>query len=348
MKKKYLTSSVFLILILILVWFFFFKEKIITQKIIFPELNSGNNTIDQQLLFEDLTIPYLRKKTYQSSLGELVLLNSNQNYESFLTSYTSDGLKINALLTKPKKDPPLGGWPAIIFVHGFIPPTLYKTEEKYVAYVDYLAKNGFVIFKIDLRGHGASEGIPGGAYYSSDYVIDTLNAYVALESSDFVNPKKIGLWGHSMAGNIVLRSAVSSPQIPAISIWSGAGFSYEDLQKYRLNDASYRPPASNTNQHRRRTELFAKQGQFSLDSDFWKQVAPTNYLPDLKGAVELHHAINDNVVSIEYSRDLNINLNKTSVPHSLFEYTTGGHNIEDPSFTKAMQRTVEFFQKYLK
>ena len=77
-------------------------------------------------------------------------------------------------------------------------------------------------------------------------------------------------------------------------------------------------------------------------------VAPTNYLADLKGAIQIHHALDDTVVDVAYSRNLNMLLNKTSVEHELFEYESGGHNITGSSFTKAMQRTVTFFSTHLK
>src|SRR5205823_605623 len=118
--------------------------------------------------FANLTIPFLRSKNYQSKLGNLEKIAENETYSSYLTSYTSDNLKINGLLTKPLGENPKGGFPAIVFIHGYIPPTEYKTEEKYVDYVDFLARNGFVVFKIDLRGHGFSEGKATGSYYSSD------------------------------------------------------------------------------------------------------------------------------------------------------------------------------------
>ncbi len=77
-------------------------------------------------------------------------------------------------------------------------------------------------------------------------------------------------------------------------------------------------------------------------------MAPTDYLNDLKGAIQLNHAVNDDVVNIGYSRNLNQILDKTSVPHELNEYSGGGHNISNPGFTPAMQDTVDFFEKYLK
>lgn len=297
--------------------------------------------------FEDMTVPYLRRRAYPSKLGELKQVSKNAEFTTYLTSYDSDGLRINALLTKPSGKEPAEGWPAIVFVHGYIPPDSYRTQEKYVEYVNGLARNGFVVFKIDLRGHGSSEGEAGGAYYSSDYVIDTLNAYSALENAEFVNAKSIGLWGHSMAGNIILRSAVSKIHVPAIVIWAGAGYSYQDLQEFGIDDNSYRPPSQTSLTQKRRQELFDKWGRFSADSPFWSQVVPTNYLVDFSGAIQLNHAVDDNVVGIEYSRELSELLEKAHIKHELHEYARGGHNIVSPSFTPAMQNTVRFFKENL-
>lgn len=310
-------------------------------------IQSAPNVSPTTFPFIELTIPYLRAGSYESSLGELDQISQNANYTSYLTNYQSDGLKINGQLTVPTGDVPDGGWPAIVFVHGYIPPALYKTLVNYSAYVDYLAKNGFVVFKIDLRGHADSEGLASGAYYSGDYVVDILNARAALAIADFVNPDKIGLWGHSMAGNVTFRSFAARQDIPALVIWAGAVYNYEDLRSFGLNDNSYRPPEGNTERARKRKELFGKYGEFDPNSEFWKQVVPTNYLSDVKGAIQIHHAINDNVVDIRYSRNLMSILDKTTISHELFEYSSGGHNLTGVSFNSAMQRTVEFFKAKL-
>jgi uncharacterized protein len=297
--------------------------------------------------FSEMTIPSLHQRNYHSQLTPLQKNSENDSYTSYLTSYDSDSLKINAQLNQPKGDRPATGWPAIVFVHGYIPPTQYTTLGKYIAYVDYLAKNGFVVLKIDLRGHGNSAGEPGGGYYSADYVIDTLNARAALQSTDFVDKHKVGLWGHSMAGNVTFRALAAQPDIPAVAVWSGAGFTYTDLREYRISDNSYRPLPSNNPSQRKRQELFDKHGQFDPNNEFWKQVTPVNYLSDIKGAVGLFHAVDDDVVSINYSRNLNKILDSTKISHELHEYPTGGHNIQNPSFTPAMQETVTFYKKYL-
>lgn len=294
--------------------------------------------------FESITIPYLRNREYKSSLGDLKLYSENNTYATYLTSYDSDGLKVNGLLTIPKGD---GPHPAIVFVHGYIAPTVYKTTEKYGDYVDYLGKNGFVVFKIDLRGHGDSEGEPGGAYYSGDYVIDTLNAYSALENSEFVDPDKIGLWGHSMAGNVTFRSLVAKSDIPAVVIWAGAGYAYNDLQKYRIMDTSYRPPQMNNVVSQKRQKLRELHGEFNPDNEFWQKIVPTNYLGGVSTAMQINHAVNDDVVSIEYGRNLMKILNDYPMIHELNEYQNGGHNLTGASFGPAMKATVEFYKKHL-
>ncbi|GEM_PF-318958 len=315
-----------------------------------PAVFSANSS----LAFKELTIPYLTERNYESETGGLEQVSTSSTHTSYLTSYDSDGLNINALLTIPRGQVPTGGWPAIVFVHGYIPPSIYQTNgESYSDYVDYLARNGFIVFKIDLRGHGTSEGEPGGAYYSGDYIIDTLNAVSAMKGftiagEGVVNPEKIGLWGHSMAGNVTFRSFVAAKNIPALVIWSGAVYTYEDWQEFGLNDNSYRPPSDDSQRQRYREELFNAHGEFDSDSEFWEMVVPVNYLEGVSGAVQLDHAINDDVVNIGYSRGLSKILQDAGVTYELNEYSSGGHNITGVAFTTAMQDTVRFFNENLK
>jgi hypothetical protein len=153
-----------------------------------------------------------------------------------------------------------------------------------------------------------------------------------------------------MAGNVTLRAMTAKPTIPALVIWAGAVYTYLDQREFGINDTSYRPPvaaALQVRQANRRQEMLEKVGTPSATSAFWQQVAPTNYLTDLKGAIEIHHAVDDTVVNIGYSRGLAKLLDATNVPHALYEYPSGGHNIDGASFGVAMNRTVEFFKKYL-
>jgi len=330
------------------------KKDTLTNSLSVKNLNNENpTTVNNQESstlseypqeYQRLTIPYLRQQNFPGSqiqVGQQV--SNTSNYTSYLASYQSEDLTVNGLLTIPKGTKPEGGWPAVVFIHGYIPPNEYRTTQKYEAYVNALAQAGLVVFKIDLRGHGSSEGEPTGAYFSGDYIYDVLNAYASLEKLDYVDPDKIGLWGHSMAGNLVARSMVVRPNIPTGVIWAGAVYSYEDMRAYSIQDSSYQP-SQNPNRGKR-DELYQTVGEVSLDNQFWKAVTPVTYLSDLQGRIDIHHATNDPVVNIGYSRDLNRYLQEADVKHSLYEYNSGGHNIESPAFTQAMQRTIEVFKQ---
>lgn len=346
-KKLLIVSIGFVVLIFFGVFSLFLTFNNRDAQTFISQSFQGDQITPTPIPFYEMTIPGLRARAYDSNIGNLDQVSSGTNYTSYLASYDSDGFKVNGLLTIPTGEKPIGGWPAIVFVHGYIPPTLYQTLSNYSEYVDYLARNGFVVFKIDLRGHADSEGEAAGGYYSEGYVVDVLNAKKALQNADFVDPEKIGFWGHSMAGNVVSRAMAASLDTPAVVIWAGAGYSYADLAKYGIDDNSYRPPVSQAPSRRRRDVLFETYGRFDAKNSFWKMVPMTNYLSDIKGAIQLNHAMDDTVVDIGYSRDLQALLDKTNIPHELHEYSSGGHNISGSSFAQAMQNTVSFFKKYL-
>lgn len=295
--------------------------------------------------FSEMTIPALRTRAYKSTLGERKIAITDSMYTGYEVAYDSDGYRVNGLLMIPTGTPPKNGWPAIVFVHGYIPPSTYNTLTNYVSYAAYLARSGIVVYKIDLRGHGTSEGEAYGAYQSETYVVDTLNAYAALTTLPDVDKSKIGLWGHSMAGNITFRSMVVAQTIPKVVIWAGAVYTYEDQQAYGIADNSYRPPSEDSPARKRRAELTEAHGQFSPESDFWRQVVPTNYLDGVTTTMQFHHAVDDAVVSIEYTRNVDHLLTPAGIKHTIFEYPSGGHNLLDPSFSQAMKRSADFLKE---
>lgn len=163
-----------------------------------------------------MSILALRQTSYPGS--EIILeqaLEPGGNYFRFYASYQSEGLKIYGLLTIPYGEMPPPGWPAIVFNHGYIPPEVYRTTERYIAYVDWLAQSGYIVFRIDYRGHDRSEGEPNGAYGDPGYTVDVLNAVAALKRFPQVDPERIGMWGHSMGGYLTLRAMVISPDVKA-------------------------------------------------------------------------------------------------------------------------------------
>jgi dipeptidyl aminopeptidase/acylaminoacyl peptidase len=157
-----------------------------------------------------------------------------------------------------------------------------------------------------------------------------------------------------MSGNLVLRSMLVTEEIKAGVIWAGAVYSYEDFAKYRISDSSYvaRPMQQIIdNPNRDNNDEIVKLREDSKNVDFsnnyWKAISLTQNINYLKNPIQLHHSINDEVVNIGYSRDLEEVLKNNYKNYEYFEYAGGGHNITGFYFNEAMQRTVEFFKKNL-
>jgi dipeptidyl aminopeptidase/acylaminoacyl peptidase len=299
---------------------------------------------------QELTIDYLRDLEITGS--EITVereLLANFYYRRQIVSYISEGNKIYGLLTIPYLEQPENGYKSIVFNHGYIPPEYYRTESRYEPYFDYLARSGFVVFKIDYRGHGQSEGEPSGSYFSPGYTIDSIAALKSLQTLEFVDPNGIGMWGHSMAGNLTLRAMLLEPQIKAGVIWAGAVYSYDDFAEYGIDDNTYRPPATpeGEDRPRRSRQIFDAYGRPESGHPFWQAVSLTEHLEYLNSPLQIHHSVDDTVVSVQYSQGLAQALQDKEKQYEFYLYEGGGHNLISPYFGQAMQRTVEFFKDNL-
>lgn len=299
-----------------------------------------------------MDIRAMRQGSYPGS--EITLeqeLDRGINYRRFYASYLSEGLRIYALLTIPDGEMPEGGWPAIVFNHGYIPPDVYVTTERYIAYVDRLASAGYIVFRIDYRGHDRSEGEATGAYGNPGYAADVLNAVASLKQFHQANPNKIGMWGHSMGGYLTLRAMVISPDVRAGVIWGGVVASYPDmLSRWRRGIPT--PLVTNTPSvpiaaRRWRQAWVQDFGTPEENPAFWAGVSANSYLADLAGPVQLHHGRADEEVPVEFSETLAQQIQAAGGTVELFTYEGDNHNISN-YFTAAMNETVWFFDRYLK
>jgi uncharacterized protein len=294
-----------------------------------------------------MSIIAMRSGEYPGSEVTIVReLDRGLNYRRYYAYYLSEGLKIYALLTIPNAEPPAGGFPAIVFNHGYIPPNVYRTTERYLAYVDELAKAGYVVFRIDYRGHDQSEGEPTGAYGNPGYQIDVLNAAASIKQLPEVNPERIGMWGHSMGGYLTLRSMVISKDIKAGVIWAGVVASYPEMLYNWRRTGSFTPSPSSRGIGWRAGWL-EQYGTPEQNPVFWDSVSANAHLADLSGPIQLHHGTNDEDVPAEFSIRLAEQARAANQIADLYIYEGDNHNISR-FFSTAMKRTIEFFDTHLK
>ena len=343
--RRFLLLAVALIIVIISGFYLYQNQK---HSSLTPEQNQGG--LESSLPTNRLMIEEMRKADYPGS--DLTLeqtLTPGSNYNRYIASYKSEGLKIYGLLSVPTTPRPQDGCPAIIFNHGYIPPEEYRTTEKYVAYFDNFARNGYVVFKSDYRGNGNSEGFPEGAYYSPAYTIDVLNALSSLRKYTDVNPQKIGMWGHSLGGNITLRSMVITRDIKAGIIWGGVVGTYDETINNWMRRNGWRPSQREQDPRRQtRQQFIDKYQQPKEGSQFWQKIDPRSYLKDISAPIQIHHGTADETVPILFSQNLKKSLDDLGKVSEFYSYNGADHNLSSPAFELAAKRSVDFFDKYLK
>ena len=279
---------------------------------------------------QPISLAALRAREYPGSALTVVrTLAAGAGYSREVVSYRSEGLTIYALLTVPSGTPPPGGWPGIVFNHGYIPPAEYRTTERYVAYQDAFARAGFVTLKSDYRGHGDSEGEARGGYNDPGYTVDVLNAAASLKRDPRVNARRLGLWGHSMGGQLSLRAMLVDPDLKAASLWAGVVASYDVLA------TDWNPPAGE------------KRPLGDLDRRYLRLLSPNASLRDLRGRpLQLHHGTADEDVPYSFQVALADDLRAAGQPFTAFKYGGDDHNLSR-NLGLALRRSVQFFKDHL-
>jgi dipeptidyl aminopeptidase/acylaminoacyl peptidase len=296
-----------------------------------------------------MNIQFMRSQNYPGSKIKIEeTLSSGSNYNRYIVSFTASGLKEFALMTVPTGQKPAGGFPVIVFNHGYITPEKYTPDGNYIAYVDALAASGYIVFKPNYRGNGKSEGSPGSTYFSPNYAVDDLNAIAAIKKYPDANPNKIGIWGHSMGGDITLRVSEISKDVKAAVIWGGVVGNYNDILYNWQNRVSYQPAAEDLYlRNLGSQELLAQYGTPSQNPAFWNLIDPTENLNFINIPFQIHVGAADEQVPPDFSSSLYNKLTALGKTAEFYEYPGANHDINQ-SFSLAMQRTIDFFNLYLK
>ena len=131
-------------------------------------------------------------------------------------------------LTLPSGDAP---FPAVLLITGSGPQdrneTIYN-HRPFLVLADYLTRQGVAVLRADDRGVGKSTGDFSQAT-SEDFASDVLAGIEYLKTRKEINPKQIGLIGHSEGGLIAPVVAVKSPDVAFIVLMAGIGLTGEEI-----------------------------------------------------------------------------------------------------------------------
>lgn len=308
-----------------------------------PPRTAIKNNLDIQKNQENLdvnpfTIAALSKRKYETRINIENKIRETNRFVSYKISYSSDGLKLFALMNVPLGNPPTRGWPIVMVNHGYIPPEQYSTENSYINTSAYFANAGFLVLKPDYRGHDNSDGEAGSLVSRINYAVDVLNLMAGIDQIEKANENKIYLFGHSMGGDISLRILEVSDKISAASLWAPAVHTFPEGFLYF---ARRNPTPSD------RMERYQRELEELFPEEIYDQVDPLLHLDRVKVPIIIQHATTDESVPYEWGTTLEKKLLEADKSVRLFTYPNDNHDLAG-NWSTALNRDIEFFRAYLK
>ncbi|HWQ32377.1 MAG TPA: alpha/beta hydrolase [Blastocatellia bacterium] len=140
----------------------------------------------------------------------------------------AEGVRLAGTLTLPKSQ---GPFPAVLLITGSGPQDRNEAllgHKPFLVLADHLTRQGIAVLRVDDRGIGKSTGKFSLAT-SEDFASDALAGIEYLKSRPEINPKQIGLIGHSEGGLIAPMVAAKSKDVAFIVLMAGPGVTGEEI-----------------------------------------------------------------------------------------------------------------------
>ena len=283
----------------------------------------------------EYSIDTLRNHVFGGSnfyVGEQIA--ANKIYETRAITYRSGDLTISGVMNVPQELPPVGGFPVLILNHGLIPPSIYTTGRGSKREQDFFARRGYVTIHPDYRGHASSS--PPATTHHDFYVgytqdVEALLDAIAESSPRYIDPKRIGMWGHSMGGGIAARVMVLRPEVKAFVLFAPISADAED-NFYELTSEEIQ-------------WLHTAYG--SAGDPIYRKMSPIEYFNDVTAPVQIHHGTADTAVPLSFSEKIYETLKRFKKPVEFFVYDGEKHEFIN-NWPMAAARALQFFDKYVK
>ena len=328
MNKLLYLAFFAVILIVIISIVFIQRNKLDSTNV--DNINSSNNeennvSTEAKTVKSNSFIENLRSREYQ---GEDIKIEqstpSNNYYTSYQISYLSDDLKIYGQMNVPNGN---GPFPVIILNHGYFNQSSFQSGDGTQTMADILARQGYLTLASDYRGFGKSENdAQGSRGHNPNYSIDVLNLISSVKSLEKADPNRIGMWGHSMGGEVSMRAIEATDKVKAVVLWAPTSANAADNHAFYGGGRNAPTNASP-----------------KIDG-----TSPINYLNYISSSISIHQGLADTEVKPEWSKSLNEVLKKEGKTVEYFEYQGQDHNFRNLGWDLISQRTLEFYDKYLK
>lgn len=118
-----------------------------------------------------------------------------------------------------------GPFPAVLLIAGSGPHDRDESllgHKPFLVLSDYLVRKGIAVLRVDKRGCGKSSGDYANAT-TVDFAADAEAGVEWLKTRSEVDPRRIGLVGHSEGGVVAPMAAVADPRVAFVVMMAGSG-----------------------------------------------------------------------------------------------------------------------------
>lgn len=288
-----------------------------------------------------ISVRALIEKNYNGDKLKLGrVLARTDDYTKRIVTYRSEKLTVSGVMLIPDGK---GPFPVLVLNHGYIDPDTYFPGQGMPREHDYLARQGYVVFHTDYRGHASGDDDPDVDYeLRLPYAVDTINAVYAVKRSklDILDGDRVGWLGRSMGGNVTLNALVAQPDlVDAAVIYASTSSLAAQNWKQFYSDSDDR---RSVNRKIDRT--------YGLPDDspaFWRAASPKTYFDRVSDPLMVHHGTADDTCPISWSEDIVETLEKKGKDVTFHRYRGAGHTFEGATWQRAIERTVDFFDEHL-
>ena len=246
----------------------------------------------------------------------------------FLNVSASDGAKLCARMIKPPNFDPSRKYPVLVDVYGG--PQDQEVQDAW-GYSDFLwlemmAEKGYIVFTVDNRGsyrRGHAFETPVYHQLGKIELEDQLAGVKYLKSLPYVDGSRIGIWGWSYGGTMVLDALFNAPDV------FKAGVAVAPVTDWRLYDTIY-------------TERYMGRPQDNPDG--YRDSSPVNQAAQIRAKLMIAHGTGDDNVHFANTTELiNELIHAGTYPDDLMILPGRGHGMTDwHARIQLFQRITDF------
>lgn len=283
------------------------------------------------------------QETFEVYLNNDRITNENSVFkgklksEKEITSWkSSNGLKIEGILSTPHDFEKVKKYPLLVIIHGGPAWASFPIQGLNKIYpIEQFVERGFLVFQPNYRG---SSGY-GNDFLKANYkklgigdYDDVISGVDMLIEKGFVDKNKVGVMGWSQGGYISAFCATYSNRFKAISV--GAGIS---------NWITY---YVNTDIHPF-TRMYLGDNPWN-NPDIYKKTSPMTYIKSACTPVMIQHGEKDARVPLPNAYELYQGLNDMEIETELIIFKGMGHSPNKPGINRAiMKQNLKWFTKHI-